>query len=77
MNWIHMDQDRDRWPDLVNVVINFRVAENAGNFLANCRALNCSRNTLLYGSLSELINLKLLLLYTEVDRTTKKTGSKH
>lgn len=63
--------------DLVNVVINFRVAENAGNFLTNCRSLNCSRNTLLYGSFSDLINLKLLFFYTEVDRTTKKTGSKH
>ena len=49
MEWIRLAQDRDKWQDLVNVVMNYRVAENAGNFLTNCEALSCSRSTLLYG----------------------------
>jgi len=35
MDWIDMAQDRDRWRDLVNAVMNLRGAQNAGDFLSN------------------------------------------
>jgi hypothetical protein len=34
VDWIHLAQDRDRWHDLVNTVMNLRVPYNAGNFLS-------------------------------------------
>jgi hypothetical protein len=33
MDWIDMAQDRDRWRELVSVVMNLWVPQNAGNFL--------------------------------------------
>jgi hypothetical protein len=33
--WIEMAQDRDKWPTVVNAVMNLRFPENAGNFLTN------------------------------------------
>jgi hypothetical protein len=35
MGWIDLAQDRDRWQALVNVIMNLRVSEIAGNFLTN------------------------------------------
>jgi hypothetical protein len=33
MDWIELDQDRDRGRTLVDVVINLGVPQNPGNFL--------------------------------------------
>jgi len=35
MDWIDLDEDRDRWRTLVNVVLNLVVPYSVGNFLTS------------------------------------------
>ena len=35
MEWIKLAQDRDRWRALVSAVMNLRITQNGGNFLAS------------------------------------------
>jgi hypothetical protein len=49
MDWISVAQDRDRWLDLVNAVMNIRVQQNAGNFFSSLGRFSFSERTLLHG----------------------------
>jgi hypothetical protein len=48
MNWIDLAQGTDRRRDLVNIVTNLRVPQNAGKFLSSCTTGGFSRRAQLY-----------------------------
>jgi len=48
VNRIALARVMDRWPALVNAVMNFRVPQNAGNFLTSRGTVSFSGRTLLH-----------------------------
>jgi len=49
MDLIELAQDKDRWRELTNAVMNLWVPQNAGNFLTSCEPVSFSRMSLLHG----------------------------
>jgi hypothetical protein len=49
IDWIEIAWDRDRWWALVNVVMNIRVPQNAGNLLTSSEPVSFSRRVLFHG----------------------------
>jgi hypothetical protein len=49
MDCIGLVQDKDRWREILNALMNLWVPKNAGNFLTGFKTVSFSRRTLLYG----------------------------
>jgi hypothetical protein len=56
-DWIELAQDRDRWRELANMVMNLQVPLNVGNFLTSCKPVSFSRRTLLHGISKKVVTL--------------------
>jgi len=46
VDWIYLAQERDHWRALVNTVMDLRVPQNVGNFLASRVTVTFSRRVL-------------------------------
>jgi len=49
VDWMNLSQDRDKWWDLMNTVMNLWVPWKAVNFLTRWVAVNFCSKTLLHG----------------------------
>jgi hypothetical protein len=49
MEWIGLVQERDRWREIMNAVMNLQVQQNAGNFMTSYKLVSFSRRTVLHG----------------------------
>jgi hypothetical protein len=48
IDWIALARDMDRWWELLNAVMNFRVPQNAGDFLTSLEPRSFSRRALFH-----------------------------
>jgi hypothetical protein len=49
MERIDLAEDRDRWPAIVNAVMNLRIPQNAGNSLTSWEPVSFSKRAVLHG----------------------------
>jgi hypothetical protein len=62
--WIHLAQDKDQWRTPVNVAMNFRVPQNAENFLSGGATVGFSRRSWFHGvSYILIISFKYVLVF--------------
>jgi hypothetical protein len=56
MDWIDLDQDKEKWLRHVNALMNHRVPQNTRNFLSSCKPVSFSIQNLLHGVRKQVSN---------------------